>query len=67
MTTTFRKQDFRVEGSGSYVCVFQRPGENVLIECCFFGENMTVQETVHRHKAMTDAIALGQEWDKEPS
>lgn len=61
----FRSKTFNVEGTGSYVVLFQRPGEDIKFDLEFFDGNRSHQDTIKMAETLEAALSLADDWDCE--
>lgn len=61
----YRREDFSLPNGGSYVSVFQRPGEEVLLDINFFDGDNDLEHAKARHKLLGEAILQAKRWSIE--
>ncbi len=69
-TTVIEKGDmkraaFKTASSGTYVMVYQRPGEAPMLDLNFFDGDRSIQEVRHHLEILTKALATADRWAKE--
>jgi len=62
---SYRKMDFKEPQAGSYVTVYQRPGEDVMLDVQFFDGDRNLDEAILCKRLLDAAIKQAREWSEE--
>ena len=60
----FRRHEVRVLNSGSYVMVYQRTGQQSLLDINFFDGDRSVSDAENMKAALEEAIQIAKTWSK---
>jgi hypothetical protein len=61
----YRRVDFKEPQAGSYVTVYQRPGEDVLFDLNFFDGDQTTEDVLLRIRLINAALEQANQWSNE--
>lgn len=62
---SYRRADFKEPLAGSYVTVYQHPGESAMLDVQFFNGDRTLDEAIFLKRLLDKAIEKAREWSEE--